>query len=198
MYTAIYTITTMYPANHILQIPSHLGKETSRLNQVNRQFLEFSLSGFLTQQFVVSFVPPRLQFKSPFFQFLLFFFFSFFSAFFNCNTDCKPSSFLHKRVPYINGELVFVSFEQLLTYHDYQNSNKNCSKISEKEESMFHVVPIPKVGSLYYLLGVHYHVAHKHHKSKIQLQKQYGSFRDGNPFISLTAGRTNIRFKQTC
>lgn len=50
---------------------------------------------------------------------------------------------------------------------------------------MFHVVPIPEVGSLYYLLGVHYHVAHKHHKSKIQLQKQYGSFRNGNLFIHL-------------
>ena len=56
------------------------------------------------------------------------------------------------------------------THHDNQDSNKNCSKISEKEERMFHIVPIPEMGFLYYVLGVYYHVAHKHQQSKIQLQ----------------------------
>ena len=61
---------------------------------------------------------------------------------------------------------------KLITHHDYKNSDKNSSKISEKGQGMLYVVQIPQVCLLNYILGIYYDVAHKHQKSKIQLERE--------------------------
>ena len=56
------------------------------------------------------------------------------------------------------------------SYHDNENSHENSNEVSEKVQSMLHIVQITEVSSLNYFLGIDHHVAHKHQKSKVQLQ----------------------------
>lgn len=56
------------------------------------------------------------------------------------------------------------------TYHNYENPDEDCSKISEEVQRVLHIVQIPKVSSLNYFLGVIYDVANKQQKAKVKLQ----------------------------
>ena len=55
------------------------------------------------------------------------------------------------------------------TYHDYENSDKNSNEVCEKAQGMLHIVQITKVSFLNDILGVNYHIAHKHQKPEVQL-----------------------------
>lgn len=77
---------------------------------------------------------------------------------------------LHKKL------VCYQNFEAMSSrnaaYHDAENPNKNCNKICEEMQGMFHVVQLPKVSSLYNLLSVKDDVSQEDQQPKVKLQKK--------------------------
>lgn len=58
-------------------------------------------------------------------------------------------------------------FMGISTYHDYENTDKDGNKVSEKGQGMLHIIQISEVSFLNNFLGVHHNVANKHQQPKV-------------------------------
>lgn len=66
---------------------------------------------------------------------------------------------------------MFDIFKDKTPHHYDENTDEHSDEISEKGESMLHIVQISMVSLLNNILGINNYVAHKHQESKIQLQQ---------------------------
>lgn len=74
------------------------------------------------------------------------------------------SNFYYPKSGVLRSLLPFLLFRfvRCILQHDNENANKNCHKVCEEGQGMFHIVQVPAVGSLNDLLGVEHHISQEY------------------------------------